>query len=183
MDLDELAADAAKQYRTTPTMVADILREAILAGALKGGQPLRQEDLATKFRLSRGPVREALRQLEGEGLITFSPHRGAVVSELSLAEVQEICDIRIALETAALRFAIPHLSEDVLKRAEEILDEADQQTTEISCNALRSGKSSAPLISDQSPARSNGSLRARPLFSHELQAASSTRTLANPRRV
>ncbi|HYU71157.1 MAG TPA: GntR family transcriptional regulator [Ktedonobacteraceae bacterium] len=131
MDLDELAADAAKQYRTTPTMVADILREAILAGALKGGQPLRQEDLATKFRLSRGPVREALRQLEGEGLITFSPHRGAVVSELSLAEVQEICDIRIALETAALRFAIPHLSEDVLKRAEEILDEADQQTTEV----------------------------------------------------
>jgi DNA-binding GntR family transcriptional regulator len=131
MDLDELAADAAKQYRTTPTMVADILREAILAGTLQGGQPLRQEDLATKFRLSRGPVREALRQLEGEGLIIFYPHRGAVVSALSLAEVQEICDIRIALETAALRFAMPHLSEDVLKHAEQILDEADQQTTVI----------------------------------------------------
>ena len=131
MNLDELAADAAKHYRTTPTMVADILREAILAGTLQGGQPLRQEDLATKFQLSRGPVREALRQLEGEGLITFYPHRGAVVSTLSLAEVQEICDIRIALETAALRFAMPHLSDDVLKCAEEILDEADRQITEV----------------------------------------------------
>jgi DNA-binding GntR family transcriptional regulator len=131
MDLDELAADAAKYYRTTPTMVADILREAILAGTLQGGQPLRQEDLAAKFRLSRGPVREALRQLEGEGLIIFYPHRGAVVSPLSLSEVQEICDIRIALETAALRFAFPHLSGEVLKRAEAILDEADQPATQV----------------------------------------------------
>ena len=131
VDLDELAADAAKHYRTTPTMVADILREVILAGTLQGGQPLRQEELATKFGLSRGPIREALRQLEGEGLIVFYPHRGAVVSPLSLAEVQEICDIRIALETAALRLAMPHLSEEALKRAEEILDEADQPTTGV----------------------------------------------------
>ena len=131
IDLDGLAVDAAKLYRTTPAVVADILREAILDGTLRGGQPLRQEELASKFGLSRGPIREALRQLEGEGLIVFYPYRGAVVSPLSLAEVQEICEIRIALETAALRFALPQLSEEVLKRAEEILDEADQPTTGV----------------------------------------------------
>src|SRR2546430_16870352 len=131
VDFDELAADAAKHYRSIPTMVADILREAILTGKLRGGQPLRQEELATKFGLSRGPIREALRQLEGEGLIVFNPHRGAVVSPLSLAEVQEICDIRIALETAALSLAMPHLSEKALKRADAILDEAEQPTTGV----------------------------------------------------
>src|SRR5690349_25097652 len=89
VDLDGLAVDAAKLYRTTPAVVADVLREAILDGTLQGGQPLRQEELASKFGLSRGPIREALRQLEGEGLIVFYPYRGAVVSPLSLAEVQE----------------------------------------------------------------------------------------------
>lgn len=125
MDLETLVNNARQRYRTNSVMVTDVLREAILSGALKGGQTLRQDELAAKFDLSRIPIREALRQLEGEGLVTFYPHRGAVVSSLSHEEIQELCEIRIALETLALRLAMPHLNEEVLKQAEDILDSFD----------------------------------------------------------
>jgi DNA-binding GntR family transcriptional regulator len=109
-------------------MVADVLRDAIMRGLLRGGQPLRQDQLSAQFGLSRIPVREALRQLEGEGLVTVIPHRGAVVSELSLGELQQICEIRIALETTALRLAIPNLDENHLEQAAAILRATDAGT-------------------------------------------------------
>jgi DNA-binding GntR family transcriptional regulator len=127
--LAELAAGlTAQRYRTTPGLVAEVLREAILLSVLKGGEQLRQDEIAAHLGVSRIPVREALRQLEAEGLVVFYPHRGAVVSELSYREVQEIYEIRIALETTAIRLAIPHLSERNLQRAETILDSIDLAT-------------------------------------------------------
>jgi DNA-binding GntR family transcriptional regulator len=78
-------------------------------------------ELSDQFGSSRIPVREALRQLQGEGLVTIVPHRGAVVSALSIEELQEICEIRIALESTALRLAIPQLDDESLARAEAIL--------------------------------------------------------------
>ena len=128
MSISELDTEAVRRRRTTPGMVADVLRDAIMRGVLKGGQPLRQDELAAQFGLSRIPVREALRQLEGEGLVTVNPHRGAVVSTLSSDELQEICEIRSALETMALRLAIPHLDEETLAHAEAILVETDRET-------------------------------------------------------
>lgn len=103
------------------------LRDAILSGALAGGQPLRQEEIAERFGVSRSPVREALRQLEGEGLVSFFPHRGAVVSELSYQEVVEITEIRLLLEPAALRHALPALGDDDLSRAGEVLRAIDTE--------------------------------------------------------
>jgi DNA-binding GntR family transcriptional regulator len=128
MSISELDTEAVRRRRTTPGMVADVLRDAIMRGVLRGGQPLRQDELAAQFGLSRIPVREALRQLEGEGLVTVNPHRGAVVSTLSSDELQEICEIRGALETMALRLAIPHLDEETLAHAEAILVETDRET-------------------------------------------------------
>lgn len=121
MSLESIAAEAVGRYRTTQDMVAGGVREAILGGALAGGQPLRQEELAERFGVSRIPVREALRQLEGEGLVSFYPHRGAVVSRLSYREVEEITEIRVALETLCLRNSLPLISEDDLGRAEEVM--------------------------------------------------------------
>ncbi|WP_083760188.1 GntR family transcriptional regulator [Rubrobacter xylanophilus] len=111
-------------------MVADGLREGILRGVLKAGQPLRQMEIAEQFGVSSIPVREALRQLEGEGLMVFYPRRGAVVSELSRDEVLEICEMREVLELLALRKAFPNLTEGDLQRAEEVLERADAQTDE-----------------------------------------------------
>jgi DNA-binding GntR family transcriptional regulator len=77
--------------------------------------------------VSKIPVREALQQLKVEGLVTFFPNRGAVVSSLSSAEVDEIYAMRIALETLALQRAIPHLTIADLTRAEALLDQLDQE--------------------------------------------------------
>lgn len=128
MNLNQGAVEAIRRRRTTPGMVADVLRDAIMHGVLKGGQPLRQDDLAAQFGLSRIPVREALRQLEGEGLVIVHPHRGAVVAVLSAEELQELCEIRSALETTALRRALTRMDDETVQRAEEILAETDRAT-------------------------------------------------------
>jgi DNA-binding GntR family transcriptional regulator len=86
-------------------------------------------EIAKEFGVSSIPVREALRRLEGEGLVTFNAYRGATVSELSYEEVSEICEIKLALEPLALRLAMPNYTEYDLPLAEEILDQADSAET------------------------------------------------------
>jgi DNA-binding GntR family transcriptional regulator len=88
-----------------PDLVALRLREAILAGAIPAEALLRQEDVAQRFGVSRPPVREALRQLEAEGLVVSRPRRGYVVAGLDPADVAEIFDIRGALEAQAATHA------------------------------------------------------------------------------
>ncbi len=107
--------------------IASSLRSEIWQGKLKSGQPLRQDDLAARFGVSKIPVREALFQLKAEGLVTFFPNRGAVVSDLSPAEVDEYYTMRIALETAVLQRAIPRLTISDLAHAEEILADLDHE--------------------------------------------------------
>jgi len=101
--------------------VVDQLREMILCGDLEEGEQLRQDMLATALHVSRIPVREALRQLEAEGLVTFFPHRGAIVSELSLDDIREVFDARALLECDMLGRAIPKLTIEDFDRAEEVL--------------------------------------------------------------
>jgi DNA-binding GntR family transcriptional regulator len=109
-----------------PEVVFNALRTMILEGELPGGKPLRQDDLAAKFGTSRIPVREALRQLEAEGLITYHPRRGAVVSTISMAEALEMFDIRIGLECRALRLAIPAMTEQDFALLESICVEYEK---------------------------------------------------------
>ncbi|MEM7554566.1 MAG: GntR family transcriptional regulator [Cyanobacteria bacterium P01_A01_bin.84] len=122
MNLKELAANALQNQRSTPDLIADALREAIIQGIFSEEKSLRQDEIAKQFGVSRIPVREALRQLEVEGLVKFYPNRGAIVCSLSPREVKEIGEIRIALETTAIKLAIPNLSEFDLEKAECILD-------------------------------------------------------------
>jgi len=110
------------QRQSLPSAVAERLREKILRGEIKEGEQLRQHAIATEFDVSRIPVREALRQLEAEGLVNIIDHRGAVVSALSPDEIEELFEIRAVLECAILRQAIPNLTEEDLHRAEKILE-------------------------------------------------------------
>ncbi|ARV62914.1 GntR family transcriptional regulator [Nostocales cyanobacterium HT-58-2] len=128
MNLNDLAANVLQQQRSTPDLIADALREAILQGIFEEGQSLRQDEIATQFGVSRIPVREALRQLEAEGLVKIHLNRGATVSALSPAEAQEIFEIRSALEVKAIQLAIPLLSVSALEKASEILAQTDQTT-------------------------------------------------------
>lgn len=113
------------QRQTLAAATVEGIRERILDRTYAEGEQLRQDVLAADFGVSRIPVREALRQLEAEGLVTFSPHRGAVVSSLSIAEIDELFALRARLETILLRRAVPLLTEEVVERAEEILNEYD----------------------------------------------------------
>lgn len=127
-DLRALAEAAAPGPRSTPVMVAEVLREAILRGILLAGQQLRQDEIARQLGVSHIPVREALRQLEAEGLVRLRPYRGFEVSELSPEEVEELYEIRIPLECQALRLAMPHLTPDDLRRAAEVLQAIDAES-------------------------------------------------------
>lgn len=120
---------------STADLIATSLRSDIMQGRLEDGQPLRQDDIAARFGVSKIPVREALFQLKAEGLVIFFPNRGATVAELSPAEADEIFIMRVALETAVLRRAIPHLTIANLAQAEKILVAIDQEK-----NVARWGK-------------------------------------------
>jgi len=125
MDISKLATSVLQQQRSTPGLVADGIRLAILRGQLAPGQALRQEELAKQFGLSRAPVREALRQLEAEGLVVSYPHRGTVVAELSPEDIEEVFLIRITLETTVLRLAVPKMTDPDFRKAEAVLDQTD----------------------------------------------------------
>lgn len=84
-----------------PDAVHEQLRALILSGELAAGEKIRQNELAKSFGTSRVPVREALRRLESEGLVTLWPQRGYVVASLDIREIEEIFQIRIMLEERA----------------------------------------------------------------------------------
>jgi DNA-binding GntR family transcriptional regulator len=119
--------DTSSNAVSTRDLIAGSLRADIVRGELRSEEPLRQDEIAARFGVSKIPVREALIQLEAEGLVTFYPNRGAVVSRLSPAEVDEIFVMRVALETTALRRAIPQLTIANLGQAEKILNAIDQE--------------------------------------------------------
>jgi DNA-binding GntR family transcriptional regulator len=109
------------QRQSLASAVANILREKILRGEVKAGEQLRQHVIASELEVSRIPVREALRQLEAEGLVTIVHDHGAVVTSLSPEDVVEMFEIRMVLESYLLREAIPRLTESDLRHAEGVL--------------------------------------------------------------
>ncbi|MCL4187137.1 MAG: GntR family transcriptional regulator [Rhodobacteraceae bacterium] len=100
---------------TVPEQIADRICADILAGRYRPGERIRELRLAQLFEVSRGPVREALRILEREGLVTMSPRRGAQVTALSIAEVEQLFDIRAALSSLAAQQAARNILPDELE--------------------------------------------------------------------
>jgi DNA-binding GntR family transcriptional regulator len=96
------------QRRRPPTaqqFVLEELRRAITSGRLRPGAPIRQDVVAEELGVSRVPLREALKTLQGEGLVTYRAHRGYCVEELSLDDLREVYRIRTLLEDEAVRRA------------------------------------------------------------------------------
>jgi DNA-binding GntR family transcriptional regulator len=125
------ALDGAAQVRarrTTQELVFEFLRDAILSGRLRGGSHLVQDKIATELNVSRVPVREALLQLESEGLVRMEAHRGASVVWLSPEEIEEIYEIREILVTAAVRRVVPQLTNAQLDRMEQIAARQERAT-------------------------------------------------------
>lgn len=107
--------------QTLVDLTLEAVRERILNGGYPEGEPLRQDAIAAELGVSRIPIREALRQLETEGLVVFNPHRGAVVSSLSIKEIEEIFELRADIESALLRRAVAAMDAEHIERAAEVL--------------------------------------------------------------
>ena len=115
----------AIEYKTRTQLVVEILREKILSGEIVAGQPLRQAALADELNVSRIPVREALLQLEAEGLVSFEPHKGASATELNLDQVDELFELRAMIEGDLLAASLVDITDDALAQATEILTKLD----------------------------------------------------------
>ncbi|MGL4975720.1 MAG: GntR family transcriptional regulator, partial [Bosea sp. (in: a-proteobacteria)] len=101
---------AGLKNRTLSASIAERLRHDILSGVQPAGMQLRQDMLATTFGVSRIPVREALFQLEAEGLVRIEPHKGAVVAGLSAEEVDDVFELRLILEPRLLQSSCAQLT-------------------------------------------------------------------------
>ncbi|WP_173921919.1 GntR family transcriptional regulator [Agromyces sp. Marseille-P2726] len=110
--------------------VAAGIREAIAHGELPPGSRLRQEEIAERFGASRVPVREALKELEIEGLVTLVANSGAWVSQLTMRECEEVYQTRERLEPLLLHYSAPHLSADDLD-AMDALARAMAETEDV----------------------------------------------------
>lgn len=111
--------------RAAPTIsdiILNFLRRAIIDGTLDAGAPIRQDDIARQFNVSKIPVREALKKLEAEGLVKFQRNKGAVVTSLSEPEIVQIFEVRAVLEASALSFSLPLMSQETLNKAENYCD-------------------------------------------------------------
>ena len=122
MDLKKIAEEMQPQSMAARDWVFQVIRTAIVRGELPGDMPLRQDEISTALSVSHIPVREAFRQLEAQGLVRIYPNRGAVVTKLSCKELSDVMDTRILLEVGALRLALPHITEEDLARARELLE-------------------------------------------------------------
>ena len=124
----ETASSPGAVHGAAGARIAAELREAILAGEHAPGTRIRQEDLAGRHGASRLPVREALRMLEAEGLVTLVANTGAWVSTVSLAECAEMYQIRERIEPLLLRYNVPLLDEDAVDELQLLADAMERSS-------------------------------------------------------
>jgi DNA-binding GntR family transcriptional regulator len=110
-------------YKPLREVVFEAIRTAITSGALQPGERIMENQLAEQLRVSRTPVREAIRKLEQEGYVVMVPRRGTYVSDLSIWDTNEVFEIRTALEVLAAGLAAERMTEADLERLERLLVE------------------------------------------------------------
>jgi DNA-binding GntR family transcriptional regulator len=120
------APSAVTAVKSIPEMVHDHLKTGILSGTFLPGQALKQEEIASQLSVSRAPVREALNQLEREGLVVLRPRRGYVVASLEPGEIKEIFDIRMMLEEYAARIATQRRTAKDIATVRDLVDAMDR---------------------------------------------------------
>lgn len=129
MNADSDTSPAPRRVRnlTLREQVFEHLREEILSNRIKPGSELTEQALSRDLEVSRGPVREALGMLASEGLVKIVPRRGATVTELTAEEFIDAYQVREALETLAIRLAVPRLGKDELDRLRDLQETMVEQ--------------------------------------------------------
>lgn len=109
-------------------VVFNTLRKAILTGQLKPGERLMEVHLANRLGVSRTPIREAIRKLELEGLVVMIPRRGAEVAKITEKSLQDVLEVRRALDVLCVELACERISEEELERLRKACDDFEQAT-------------------------------------------------------
>ena len=117
---------ATPHFGTAQQHAYAYLRDRIVSGEYPGGTRVDVNEIAAAVGASRMPVREALRQLDSEGLVTIRPNRGAVVTALTPDDILDVFEMRAALEGLAARVASPRLDDDALADIAQIVDRMDR---------------------------------------------------------
>jgi len=110
-------------YQPLREVVCETLRNAIVAGVLKPGERLMEIQVSEELGVSRTPVREAIRKLELEGFVVMIPRRGTYVSDLSIKDINEVFEVRTALDILAAGLAAERITADELEQMERLLVE------------------------------------------------------------
>ncbi|MCC8136895.1 MAG: GntR family transcriptional regulator [Clostridiales bacterium] len=108
------------EYLPLRDVVFQTLRQAILRGEIRPGERLMEIHLAQKLGVSRTPVREAIRMLELEGLVMTIPRRGAVVAEITVSDMEDVLEVRMALEELAVQIVCKKLTKEQLDELKEL---------------------------------------------------------------
>jgi len=123
---ESVAYQRRAEKRALADQVTDELREYILRGRFKPGEHLLEEELSEELNVSRGPVRQAITQLELEGLVTVHRNRGAFVARLSSADAADVHTLRVALERLAVQSAVQRATNEDLAALELVIDSMKQ---------------------------------------------------------
>jgi DNA-binding GntR family transcriptional regulator len=118
------------EFKPLNQIVFERLHLEILHNRLKPGDPLRQEEITERLGVSRTRVREAIQRLQSEGLVTFVPRRGAVVSSIPHKRIEEIYDIRGRLEAFAAGLAVHHVTDEQKSQLQKLVDEMESLDAE-----------------------------------------------------
>lgn len=123
-------------YKSLRYAALNAIRNSIMNGGLKPGQRLVESDISQQLGISRSPVREALHQLEIEGLVTSSPNMGTYVTKLSLKDLREIYTIRAALEQLAVKLVTYRVNEEELAELEKLVEDMHKSAQVGNLNQL-----------------------------------------------
>jgi DNA-binding GntR family transcriptional regulator len=125
MDTERLPAPLVREVQTFSGRTVEVLRDLVVTGRLRPGERLNEVELANALGISRGPLREAIQRLRSEGLLTTIANRGAYVRTFTPQQLRDLYEVRIALETHAVRLAAEVAADERLAELRELLDATD----------------------------------------------------------
>ena len=112
-----------REHLNLSDRIFEIIEKQILSGAIKPGERLVETDLAVSLGTSKSPVREALKKLEGEGIVNLIPRKGYLVRDIDRKSIEDFVDIMIVIEPAIIQSALKKKTDAVCKEIDEILSE------------------------------------------------------------
>ena len=136
MNYKAIAERMGARVGATQEWVFQVLRSGIINGELPGGIQLKQDEISAALNVSHIPVREALRRLEAQGLVTIHPNRGASVTKLTREDLLDMMEVRATLAVMQLRKGAPLLTEEDYRKLDEIIEAQRSAQDLFDCEEL-----------------------------------------------